>query len=41
MYQEILIATDGSELASVAAEQGLAVAEQLGANVHVLSIIDD
>jgi len=41
MYQEILIATDGSDLASIAADQGLAVAEQLGANVHVLSVADD
>jgi nucleotide-binding universal stress UspA family protein len=40
MYADILVATDGSELATTAAEQGLAFAERLGATVHAVSIVD-
>ena len=38
MYTTVLIATDGSEVATTAANLGLAVAEKLGAEVHVLSV---
>ncbi len=38
MYKHVLIATDGSELADRAVEQGLAVAKGLGARVTVLTV---
>lgn len=38
MYQHILIATDGSELALKGVEHGLALAEPLGARVTVLTV---
>ncbi|MGH6763964.1 MAG: universal stress protein [Phyllobacterium sp.] len=40
MYKHILIATDGSELANKGVEQGLALAEQLHAQVTVLSVVE-
>lgn len=40
MYRDILVSTDGSELSMRAAEQGLAIARELGATVHVLSVVD-
>jgi len=39
MYKNILIATDGSELASKGVSQGLALAEKLGAKVTFLSVV--
>jgi nucleotide-binding universal stress UspA family protein len=39
MYKNILIATDGSELANKGVGQGLALAEKLGAKVTFLSVI--
>lgn len=41
MYDDVLIATDGSTVAATAADQGLALAARLGARVHVLSVVDD
>jgi nucleotide-binding universal stress UspA family protein len=38
MYKHILIATDGSELATKGVEHGLALAEPLGARVTDLSV---
>ncbi len=40
MYKNMLIATDGSELASKGVTQGLALAEKLGAKVTVLSVVE-
>ena len=40
MYKNILIATDGSELASKGVRQGLALAEKLGAKVTFLSVVE-
>lgn len=40
MYKHILIATDGSELADKGLEQGLALAQILGAKVSVLSVTE-
>ena len=39
MYKNMLIATDGSELASKGVRQGLALAEKLGAKVTFLSVV--
>lgn len=39
MYKHILIATDGSELASKGVDQGLNLAKRLGAEVSVLLVI--
>lgn len=39
MYKNILIATDGSELANRGVKQGLALAEKLGAQVTFLSVV--
>jgi nucleotide-binding universal stress UspA family protein len=41
MYESILIPTDGSSGMSSVAEQALTLAEQFGASVHVLSVVDD
>jgi nucleotide-binding universal stress UspA family protein len=38
MYSYVLIATDGSELAGKAVEQGLALAKALGAKVTVVTV---
>jgi nucleotide-binding universal stress UspA family protein len=40
MYKHILIATDGSELATKGLEHGLALAEGLGAQVTVLTVVE-
>jgi nucleotide-binding universal stress UspA family protein len=40
MYRNMLIATDGSELASKGVAHGLALAEKLGAKVTVLSVVE-
>ncbi|WP_306060962.1 universal stress protein [Natronococcus wangiae] len=40
MYDKILIATDGSDVAMTAANQGLAIAEMFDTTVHVLSVAD-
>ncbi|SEO68847.1 Nucleotide-binding universal stress protein, UspA family [Halorientalis persicus] len=37
---DVLIPTDGSDLASVAVEHGIAIAEQFDARVHAVSIVD-
>ncbi|MDQ8033192.1 universal stress protein [Bordetella genomosp. 1] len=39
MYKHILIPTDGSDLAERAVDQGLALAQQLGARVTLVSVI--
>ena len=41
MYDSILIPTDGSSGMSSVAEQALTLAEQFGASVHVLYVVDD
>ncbi|WIV68361.1 universal stress protein [Natrialbaceae archaeon AArc-T1-2] len=41
MYDDVLLATDGSTIAATAAEQGLAIAGRFGSDVHVLSVVDD
>ena len=40
MYKNILIATDGSELAGKGVRQGLALAEKLDAKVTFLSVVE-
>jgi nucleotide-binding universal stress UspA family protein len=40
MYKNILIATDGSDLATTAARQGIALAKCLGAKVTVLKVTE-
>lgn len=40
MYEQILVPTDGSEHAAVAAEHALAVGRALGARVHAISAVD-
>ena len=40
MYQHLLIATDGSELAGKAVAQGLALAKQLGAKVTAVTVTE-
>ena len=39
-YGDVLLPTDGSEYAARAVEPGLAIAEQFGARVHVLHVVD-
>jgi nucleotide-binding universal stress UspA family protein len=41
MYDNILIPTDGSEQAGNAVEEGIRLAEQLGATVHALHVVDE
>ncbi|MDZ7701672.1 MAG: universal stress protein [Halobacteriales archaeon] len=41
MYQRILVPTDGSDSATSAMEEAIALAEQFDAEVHVLHVIDD
>jgi nucleotide-binding universal stress UspA family protein len=41
MYDEILVPTDGSEGSAHVALQAIDLAEQYGATVHVLSVVDD
>jgi nucleotide-binding universal stress UspA family protein len=40
MYKHILIATDGSELAQKAVDQGLELAKMLGANVTAVTVTE-
>lgn len=40
MYKHILIATDGSDLAAKGTEQGLALAEALGAKATILTVAE-
>lgn len=40
MYKNILIATDGSELAADAAEHGIALAKSLGSKVTVVTVTE-
>jgi nucleotide-binding universal stress UspA family protein len=40
MYRNILIATDGSDLATAAARQGIALAKNLGAKVIALKVTE-
>ena len=40
MYDDLLIATDGSELASRAATQGIAIAAAVDARVHVMAVAE-
>ena len=40
MYKNILIATDGSQLAGKGVKHGLALAEKLGAKVTFLSVVE-
>lgn len=39
MYDTVLIPTDGSDESQAAIDQGIALADQLGASVHGLSIV--
>lgn len=41
MYQDLLLATDGSEGARQATEHAIQLAEQLGADLHVLSVSEE
>ena len=41
MYQDLLLATDGSDAAHRATEQGIELAAQLDATLHVLSVSED
>ncbi|EMA37360.1 universal stress protein [Halobiforma nitratireducens] len=40
-YDDVLIATDGSDVATDAATGGIALAETLGASVHALSVVQE
>jgi nucleotide-binding universal stress UspA family protein len=40
MYGDILVATDGSDIAATAADHGLEIAERLEATVHAVSVVD-
>ncbi len=39
MYEDVLVATDGSDVATTAAAQGIAIADAVGATVHVVSVV--
>ncbi|TYL36516.1 universal stress protein [Natronococcus pandeyae] len=41
MYDDVLIATDGSDVAANAATVGISLARTLGATVHALSVVDE
>jgi len=41
MYQELLLATDGSDAAHRATEQGIELAAQLDATLHVLAVSEE
>ncbi|QLK26750.1 universal stress protein [Natrinema zhouii] len=41
MYQELLVATDGSDAARRATDQAIELASQLDARLHVLSVSED
>ena len=40
MYNEILVATDGSDASGAAVDQAVAVADNFGATVHLLHVVD-
>ncbi len=40
MNEDILVATDGSDIAATAVDQGLGIAERLQATVHAVSVVD-
>jgi nucleotide-binding universal stress UspA family protein len=40
MYERILVPVDGSEMSAAALDHGVALAERLGADVHVLFVAD-
>lgn len=40
MYNDILVATDGSDSSTAGVEQGVSIAESHGATVHFLHVID-
>lgn len=40
LYDEIVVATDGSDDAEAAAENGIEIAEQYGADVHAIYVVD-
>lgn len=40
MYDEIVIATDGSDVAGRASEHGIEIAERYGADLHVVYVVD-
>ncbi|WP_433632232.1 universal stress protein [Halomicrococcus sp. NG-SE-24] len=40
IYDDVLVATDGSDGSMVAAEQGIDIAEMYGATVHALYVVD-
>ncbi|HXF53041.1 MAG TPA: universal stress protein, partial [Hyphomicrobiaceae bacterium] len=40
MYKHVLVATDGSELAQKAVDQGLALAKALGAKVTAVTVTE-
>lgn len=41
MYQDLLLATDGSDAARRATDHGIELASELGATLHVLSVSED
>lgn len=41
MYDNILIPTDGSEQAANAVEEGIRLANELGATIHALHVVDE
>ena len=41
MYDDVLVPTDGSEQAANAVEEGIRLAEQLGATVHAFHVVDE
>ncbi len=41
MYQNLLVATDGSDAARLASEHAIELADQLGATLHVLSVTEE
>jgi nucleotide-binding universal stress UspA family protein len=40
MYSHVLIATDGSELAQLGVNQGLALAQKLGSKITILNVTE-
>jgi nucleotide-binding universal stress UspA family protein len=40
IYNDVLVATDGSDGSAVAAEQGIDIAEMYGATLHVIYVLD-
>lgn len=40
MYAEVLVPIDGSEASTVAVDQGVAIANQFGGQVHFLNVVD-